>query len=141
MDTLNFLDANVWIALLWDRHVHSEKARHWFEQAAEEQFFFCRLTQVTVLRLLATEQVMGKDTRSMAEAWGLWDRLWADDRIAFLAEPGGLEREFRLRSRLPSRSPKVWADAYLLAFASVAGLKLVTFDRSLRSRGSDVLVL
>ena len=141
MNTLNFLDANVWVALLWGRHVHSERAQIWFERASEEQFFFCRFTQVTVLRLLTTEQIMGKDTRSMSEAWGVWDRVWADSRIAFLAEPDGIEQEFRSRSRLSSRSPKVWADAYLLAFASVAGLKLITFDRSLKSRGSDVLVL
>jgi predicted nucleic acid-binding protein len=42
---------------------------------------------------------------------------------------------------MSSRSPKVWADAYLLAFAAVAGLRLVTFDRALQSRGTDVLVL
>ena len=53
----------------------------------------------------------------------------------------GIEQEFRSRSRLSSPSPKVWADAYLLAFAAVAGLKFITFDRSLKSRGSDVLVL
>lgn len=141
MNTLNFLDANVWLALLWGRHVHSERARLWFENAGEEQFFFCRFTQITVLRLLTTEQIMGKDASSMSEAWGLWDRVWADGRIAFMAEPDGLENEFRSRSRLSSRSPKVWADAYLLAFAAVAGLKLVTFDRSLKSRGGDVLVL
>jgi predicted nucleic acid-binding protein len=35
----------------------------------------------------------------------------------------------------------VWADAYLLAFASAAGLKLVTFDRALKSRPAEVLVL
>jgi len=141
MNTLNFLDANVWLALLWGRHVHSEKARLWFEQAGEEQFFFCRFTQLTVLRLLTTEQIMGTDATTMSEAWGLWDRVWADSRIAFLAEPNGLEKEFRSRSRLSSRSPKVWADAYLPAFASVAGLKLVTFDRALKSRDGDVLVL
>ena len=141
MNTLNFLDANVWLALLWGRHVHSERARLWFEKAGDEQFFFCRFTQITVLRLLTTEQIMGKDARTMSAAWGLWDRVWADSRIAFLAEPDGLENEFRSRSRLSSRSPKVWADAYLLAFASVAGLKLVTFDRSIKSRGDDVLVL
>ena len=141
MNTLNFLDANVWLALLWARHVHSEKARLWFEQAGEEQFFFCRFTQITVLRLLTTQQIMGKDTRSMAEAWILWDRVWADNRIAFLAEPNGIEKEFRSHSRLSSPSPKVWADAYLLAFASVAGLKLVTFDRALKSHNADVLVL
>jgi len=77
----------------------------------------------------------------MSEAWNLWDKVWADSSIAFLPEPDGLEKEFRKRSRLLSRSPKVWADAYLLAFASVAGVKLVTFDRALKSRGADVLVL
>jgi len=141
MNTLNFLDANVWLALAWSRHVHSERARSWFEQADEEQFFFCRFTQITVLRLLTTDQIMGKDAKTMSEAWSLWDRIWADTRIAFLAEPDDLEKEFRLRSRLPSRSPKVWADAYLLAFAAVGGVKLVTFDRALQTRGVDVLAL
>lgn len=141
MNALNFLDANVWLALIWSRHVHSERAQLWFEQAGEEQFFFCRFTQVTVLRLLTTAQVMGKDARTMTEAWSLWDRIWADTRIVFLPEPDDIEREFRSRSRLSSRSPKVWADAYLLALAAVAGLKLVTFDRALKSHGVDVLIL
>jgi toxin-antitoxin system PIN domain toxin len=141
MNTLNFLDANVWLALIWNRHVHSERAKSWFEQAGEEQFFFCRFTQITTLRLLTTDLVMGKDTKTMSEAWSLWDRVWADARIAFLPEPDDLEKEFRSRSRLSSRSPKVWADAYLLAFATSASLKVVTFDRALQSRGADVLVL
>ena len=141
MNTLNFLDANVWLALLWSRHVHSERARSWFEEASEEQFHFCRFTQITVLRLLTTEPIMGKDTKSMSEAWNLWDRVWADDRIIFLPEPEDLEKEFRKRSRLSSPSPKVWADAYILAFASVADLKLVTFDQALKSHGDNVLVL
>jgi toxin-antitoxin system PIN domain toxin len=141
MNTLNFLDANVWLALIWNRHVHSEKARSWFEQSSEEQFFFSRFTQITVLRLLTTDQVMGKDVRTMSEAWSVWDRVWADFRIAFLPEPEDLEREFRSRTKLASSSPKVWADAYLLAFAVAAGLKVVTFDQALQSRGADVLVL
>lgn len=141
MNTLNFLDANVWLALLWSRHIHSERARKWFEMAVDEQFFFCRFTQLTVLRLLTTEKIMGRDARNMPDAWELWDQIWADSRVAYLPEPEGLEKEFRLRSRLPSRSPKVWADAYLLAFTSVTGVKLVTFDRALRSRGVEVNVL
>ena len=141
MAASNFLDANVFLALLWGRHIHSETARSWFEQATEDQFFFCRLTQLTVLRLLTIEQIMGHDTKTMSEAWNLWDQLLTDSRIEFLAEPQALEQEFRSRSRLSTRSPKVWADAYLLAFASVAGLKLVTFDRALKVRGVDVLVL
>jgi toxin-antitoxin system PIN domain toxin len=141
MNALNFLDANVWLALLWNRHVHSERAREWFERSSEEQFFFCRFTQLTVLRLLTTESVMGKDARTMGQAWDLWDEVEADPRIAFLPEPDGLDAEFRSRSRSSTRSPKVWADAYLLAFAAVTRVKLVTFDRALDSRGAEVLVL
>lgn len=85
--------------------------------------------------------LMGNDVKTMAEAWTLWDKVCADDRIALLAEPEAIEPEFRRFSALHSSSPKVWADAYLVAFAAVAGLKLVTFDRGLRSLGADVHVL
>jgi toxin-antitoxin system PIN domain toxin len=141
MNTLNSLDANVWLALLWGRHIHSEKALEWFEKSPEEKFFFCRFTQLTVLRLLTSAAVMGSDVRKMSEAWDLWDKVRADDRVAYLSEPEAIEPELRRQSRLGTFSPKVWADAYLLAFATVAGLKLVTFDRALRSRGSEVFVL
>jgi toxin-antitoxin system PIN domain toxin len=141
MNVLNFLDANVWLALLWSRHVHSERAREWFDRSTDEQFFFSRFTQLTVLRLLTTESIMGKDVRSMSQAWDLWDKVWADPRIAFLPEPENLETELRAHTRLSSRSPKVWADAYLLSFAIVAGLKLVTFDRAIQSSTADILFL
>lgn len=141
MNTLNFLDANVWLALLWNRHVHSARALEWFEASSEEKFFFCRFTQVTVLRLLTTEKVMGSETRGMADTWQLWDRMSEDHRIAFLPEPSGLEREFRRHSSLQSRSPKVWADAYLIAFSALAGTKLVSFDRALAGRSADMLIL
>jgi toxin-antitoxin system PIN domain toxin len=141
MNTLNFLDANVWLALLWRRHIHSEKARQWFEEVSEEQFFFCRFTQLTVLQLLTTEKIMAGEAKTMSEAWSLWDDVWADSRISYLAEPEEIEKNFRDLSQLSSRSPKVWADSYLLAFASVAGLKLVTFDRALRVGQAHVLVL
>jgi hypothetical protein len=94
-------------------------AGSWFEQTGDEQFLFC-LTQITVLRLLITEKIIGRDTRSMPEAWKLWDRIWADDRVSFLAEPEDLEKEFRKRSQLSSRSPKFGP--------------MLTFWRSLRLR-------
>ena len=77
----------------------------------------------------------------MTEAWALWDRVWADTRVSFLPEPANIEKDFRAYSRLSSPSPKVWADAYLLAFAAVAGLKVVTFDHALKGRAVDILVL
>jgi toxin-antitoxin system PIN domain toxin len=141
MNALNFLDANVWLALVWNRHAQSERAMEWFDRSSEEQFFFCRFTQLTVLRLLTTESILGKDVRNMPQAWDLWDKVWIDPRIAFLPEPENLETELRMHTSVPSRSPKVWADAYLLSFAIVAGLKLVTFDRAIQSRRADILIL
>jgi uncharacterized protein len=141
MNTLNFLDANVWLALLWGRHIHSDKASEWFEGLSDEKLLFCRITQMTVLRLLTTTAVMGEDVKKMHQAWALWDQVCADDRIEFLSEPEAIEKEFRKFSSLASSSPKVWMDAYLLAFAAVAGMKLVTFDQGFRARGVDVLIL
>jgi uncharacterized protein len=141
MNTLNFLDANVWLALIWRRHSHSEKAQEWFARSAEETFFYCRVTQITVLRLLTTASVMGSDTRKMSEAWELWDTVCGDDRVAFLPEPEIIELEFRRLSGSSTPSPKIWADSYLLAFARVAGLKLVTFDRGLHAKGAEVFTL
>ncbi len=141
MHRSNFLDANVWLALIWDRHEHASVARSWFEQSAEGSFLFCRFTQLTVLRLLTTVAVMGHDVRTMEGAWNIWDQLTADERIVFLTEPDDLEVHFRQHARLPTASPKVWADAYLLAFAQAAGLTLVTFDRALGSRTGASVVL
>jgi len=141
MNSLNFLDVNVWLALSWRRHTHTQRALKWFQNAAAEKFFLCRFTQLAFLRLLTTEKILGEDAHTMKSAWNVLDRIQTDERISFLVEPDGLEREFRRLSNLTSRSPKVWADAYLLAFASAAGLKLVTFDRALKAKGVDVLVL
>lgn len=137
MSTLNFLDANVWLALIWDRHIHAEVARKWFDQERDGSFLFCRFTQLTVLRLLTTASVMGADVQTMKGAWDIWDRIASDERIKFLSEPEDLDVLFRKHSRLAAASPKVWADAYLLAFAQASGLKLVTFDKALGRRGVE----
>jgi toxin-antitoxin system PIN domain toxin len=139
MSTSNFLDANVWLALIWERHQHSEIARLWFEAAPEASFLFCRFTQITVLRLLTTGSVMGSNVLTMKRAWEIWDAAAADDRIKFAPEPEEIELRFRKHSRLTSVSPKVWADAYLMGFAQAAGLTLVTFDRESRRDRLDGL--
>src|SRR5260370_12599970 len=100
MNRLKLRDANGWLALLWGRDIQSERARDWLEKSQEEKFFFCRFTQLTVLRLLTSAVVMGSDVRKMSEAWNLWDKVCADDRVAYLSEPEAIEPEFRRQSRL-----------------------------------------
>ena len=141
MNSLNFPDVNVWLALIWGRHAHFEAARKWFEQAASEQFFFSRFTQLALLRLLTTEAIMGRDVVTMRGAWALYDQCCADERIAFLAEPESLDPRLRNFNTSRHASPKLWADAYLAAFASAAGLKLVTFDKAFGAKSVESLVL
>jgi len=141
MNSLNFLDTNVWLALVWGRHSHAERARDWFDGSEDEQFLFCRFTQLGLLRLLTTKVVLGQDVKTMPAAWEIYDQCCADERIAFLAEPPGLDSRLRTFASSREASPKLWADAYLAAFASVAGLRLVTFDKAFRSKPVDCLVL
>ena len=140
MSTSSFPDVNVWIALVWDGHVHSEAALRWFT-SSQGSLYFCRHTQLGLLRLLTTSAMMGADTKSSDEAWQLWDQIWADPRIAFHAEPEGLDPDLRRFSSSPRPSSKVWADAYLLAFAKSADLRLVTLDRALANRSANALLL
>jgi toxin-antitoxin system PIN domain toxin len=141
MNSLNFLDTNVWLALVWERHIHSEAAREWFTEREDEQFLFCRFTQLALLRLFTNRAVMGKDVKSMAGAWDVFDQCCTDERIAFLQEPDGVDPTFRTLAGGRHSSPNVWADAYLAAFATAAGLRLVTFDKALAAKSIECLVL
>jgi hypothetical protein len=81
----------------------------------EEKLLFCRITQITALRLLTTPAIMGSDVKKMHEAWGLWDRVCADDGIEFVPEPESIEQEFDRLSATQSSSPKVWVGGCLPA--------------------------
>jgi toxin-antitoxin system PIN domain toxin len=125
-----FPDVNVWFALTHSRHVHHEIAASWF-QRIEQTMFFCRFTQLGLLRLLTQEKIMGIDVMNQRQAWQAYRRWFEDSRIEFHREPEVPEFEslFEQWSSRPRPSPKLWADAYLAAFARAAGLTLVTFDR------------
>lgn len=132
-----FPDVNVWLALTHGRHAHHPIAADWFCQC-EETVFFCRFTQLGLLRLLTNEQVMGVDVMSQRGAWQAYHRWFEDERIEFHREPENPEFEklFQELSGKARRSPKLWADAYLAAFAKTAGLTLVTFDKAFRGMAS-----
>lgn len=137
-----FPDVNVWLALTYEGHVHHLAARKWFEALPEvARLFFCRVTQLGLLRLLSTEAVMGNEVLSQSDAWMAYDRLTGDARISFLAEPPELDEYFRTFSRLPRPAPKDWADSYLAAFVEASNLNLVTFDRALHRRAARAILL
>lgn len=138
-----FPDVNVWVALSYDRHVHHFAAFRWFGALAPtSRLFFCRLTQLGLLRLLSAPVVMGPDqAMSQQEAWKAYDSWLEDQRVEFLDEPSGLESAFRVLTRSLQASPKDWADSYLAAFAQASRLTVVTFDRAFQNKAKDLVLL
>jgi len=137
-----FPDVNVWIALTYQGHVHHSAAARWFASLSDSaRLCFCRITQLSLLRLLTTQAVMGPEVMSQTQAWEVYDRWLADGRIVLLDEPVGLEAAFRMQSRRGLPAPKDWADSYLAAFAAISGLTLVTFDKAFGGRIRDIVLL
>jgi len=128
------------MALLLENHVHRQAARIWW-QAADATIAFTRLTEISVLRLLTTAAAMDGKPLSINEAWRAYDRLFADERVGFMPEPPQVERRFRQNAQGQAASPKVWADAWLLAFAQSADGILITFDQALAARSARCLLL
>lgn len=137
-----FPDINVWIALTFDGHVHHLRARNWFESAGAARLFFCRFTQLGLLRLLTAEAVMSRDNvMTQQQAWKIYDRWLQDERINFLDEPPEIEPPFRAMTQSRQASPKDWADSYLVAFAMAAQLTLVTFDQAFAVKAKQLILL
>jgi toxin-antitoxin system PIN domain toxin len=133
MNSLSFPDINVWLAIAAPEHVHAAIARRWWEQEAGV-IAFSRLTQLGFLRLMTTAAVMDGKPLTITAAWRVYDRLYEDDRVTFVSEPPEVEASGR------TASPKVWADAWLLALAQAAEGVLVTFDKALASQGAYCLL-
>ncbi|MBT5707587.1 MAG: PIN domain-containing protein [Verrucomicrobia bacterium] len=135
-------DINVWLALSFSGHPHHQAALHWFDKVPEEAAAFCRMTQHGFLRLASNPKVFRSDALPLPKAWKAFDLLISDERVCFCDEVADIESEWRRHTRKAGFSPKIWNDAYLVAFAAKAGIQLVTFDRGFESySGVDVKIL
>lgn len=125
----DLLDANVWLALAAEGHTHHGQAKSYWEQKAAPVSAFCRVTQMAFLRLLTDKAVMGTSVLSPAHAWAKSVDFLNLPEVELLAEPHGLDGEWKRFISAGRSSPNLWTDAYLAAFAACAGCRLVTFDR------------
>jgi len=139
-----FPDINVWLALAYRGHHHHASAAAWFERLGAEQAVFCRFTQLGFLRLLTHPAVMCDEVKTQQEAWKAYDQLAGDARVTFYpeTEPERVEAVLRMLTTTSRFAPQQWPDAYLAAFARVAGLTLVTLDKALaKLAGGESLLL
>lgn len=124
------VDTSVWLALSSEKHLHFKQAQTWFNSAGSREANFCRITQMSFLRLLANSVVVDADL-STEEVWNIYRSLLTDPRVGYLQEPPGIENSWvQFVPHKPSGSS--WTDAYLAAFAFEAGLQFVTFDQGFR---------
>ncbi len=127
-------DANVLLALCYDRHVHHAAALAWLDAQRVGEIVLCRSTQLSLLRLLCHASVMGKQVCTTEQAWSVYDAIRDDKRFCFYpeADPELLETRLRALTRSSQALPNAWQDAYLAAFALAAELRLTTFDQGFR---------
>ncbi len=138
--TADLLDVNVWLAFAHDAHPHHRQALKCWPLLALPTF--CRMTQISFLRLLCNAKVMGTETCSPEKAWRLYETLILQHTAIYRVEPEGLEEQWRILFHGKSPARDLWTDAYLAAFALCAGLRLVTFDRDFEKfKGLNCLML
>jgi uncharacterized protein len=133
------LDVGVWLAAVWARHRQYAVVRAWFDQQ-ERDLLLCRVTQMSLLRLVSNPSVLGSDVLARNGAWEVVDRLRADGRVVWADEPVHLEPVWRALSARDDASHKLWTDDYLAAFAQAAGIELATLDRAFAERYPSVRV-
>ena len=133
------VDVGVWLAATWGRHARHRVARQWFNEQSRD-LMLCRVTQMSLLRLVTNPAVMADDVVTRGEAWRIIDVLWSDERVLWAEEPDELEAVFRAISARSDTSHKLWTDDYLAAFAQASDASLATLDTKLSARYPSVHV-
>ncbi len=133
------VDVGVWLAAIWGRHARHHIARQWFDEQSGD-LLLCRVTQMSLLRLVSNPAIMGEDVVTRSEAWRIVDQFWSDSRVLWAEEPDHLEAVFRAISAQNDNSHKLWTDDYLAAFAQASGASLATLDTKLKGRYPSVQV-
>ena len=124
----DLLDANVWVALSVESHAHHARALQYVQHESATDLAFCRLTELALLRLLSNPQVFGSRAIDGSGAWAALKTLFASPRVTRLDEPAAIDEVLGAwASDLDVRGTH-WTDAYLAAFATASGCRLISFD-------------
>jgi uncharacterized protein len=132
-------DVGLWLAAVWGRHVHNRIAASWFARQADD-LLLCRVTQMSLLRLLSNPAIMGDDVLTRSAAWSILDELRTDERVLWADEPAELDAVWRAISARDDTSHKLWTDDYLAAFAQTSHATLATLDRKMAKRYPSIRV-
>ena len=124
----DLLDANVWLSLSAPEHPRHARALRFWQTGGSGDYLLCRMTSQALLRLLTNPRVLGDRALDGDSAWRGLQSWLAHPHVRFGEEPAGLDEILGAwGSKLDIRG-KDWTDAYLAAFATASGARLVSFD-------------
>ena len=121
------LDVNVLLALTWDQHIHHQAAHARFAQL--DSWATCSVTEAGLLRLLLTEQVMGRRVTG-GEALAHLDAIRSVPGWTFLTDAVSLAAPV-IDTRVLMGRQQV-TDLHLVSLAATNDVQLATFDAALR---------
>ena len=122
------LDVNVLLALSLEHHIHHHLAHDRFAEL--ESWSTCPVTESGLLRLLMTEQVVGRKVAG-SEALAQLDALRRVQGWTFLVESVSLA-ESQIDTRVLMGRRQV-SELHLVELAASHGVSLATFDASLKT--------
>jgi toxin-antitoxin system PIN domain toxin len=124
----DLLDVSVWVPLSAPDHVHHLRARRYWESESADNLAFCRVTGLALLRHLTSQRILGDAVLDGAAAWRALQTWLAIPQITLLDEPAGVDELLgQWAMQLDLRGGN-WTDAYIAAFATASGCRLVAFD-------------
>lgn len=130
-------DTNVWLAAVFTTHPFHAMAQAALQRATPaEPAVFCRATEQSFLRLATTPSLLkayGAEGLTNRDALVTLNALQTMHQVCVRDEPRGVVSLWHTLSALNSASPKVWMDAYLAAFATAGGLRMLTLDRDFKN--------
>ena len=127
----DLLDVNVWLALAVKEHVHHAPAMAYWHETEARRRHFCRVSALSLVRLLMHGGLMANAPLSLPQAWEHY-RRWRDlPGVALVDETPTLEHvlEKYIAADLPARH---FTDAYFAALCTSTGLRLISFDKDFR---------
>lgn len=121
-------DVNVWVSLSVPDHPHHERARRYWNGEAASERAFTRVTWLALPRLLSDWRVFGEAALDGRNAWLILQEWMGTPHVTFLGEPPGVDEFLRYWGTQLDIRAGDWTDAYLAAFATASGSRLVSFD-------------
>jgi len=124
----DLLDANVWLPLSAPEHPRHDRALRFWETEGSGDYLLCRMTSQALLRLLTERRVLGERALSGGRAWRGLQTWLANPHVRYGDEPAGLDEVLGGWGTELDVRGKDWTDAYLAAFATASGARLISFD-------------